>query len=206
MNFLFAATRTGIYRSMNNGDTWEHLVSGLPESFYTSVITDSKDIIYTGNNDGDVFISRDLGKTWNLLAVKNPLREPPVILAVDSLNRLYFGGRDSGVFRYSEIEHMWTPINNGLTNTVIRSLLFTKNGVFFAGTGVVTEPEALKHGDFSKDNFFISLNYGENWSLMNTGLKHPRIRAIAINSKGVIFAGSAGGGVYRSEHPLRPKN
>ena len=68
-----------------------------------------------------------------------------------------------------------------------------------SATGI---PGAMNYQKLSGDNFFTSVDKGKSWSLMNSGLNHPRIRAIAINSKGIIFAGSAGGGVYKSISPV----
>jgi len=194
-NHIFAATRTGIYRSKDNGDSWMPVNNGLENSFYNAVIIDSDDVIYVGNEDGNVFRSDNLGNDWQKLQVSNPINDAPSDLAVDSEHQLYFGSTNNGIFRYSGLDHKWIPLNNGLTNTTIRSLIIDKEGIFFAGTGI---PGAMNYQKLSGDNFFKSADKGKNWSLINSGLNHPRIRAIAINSKGVIFAGSAGGGVYRS--------
>jgi len=198
-NVVFAATGSGVYRSMDNGDSWMPVNNGLEDSFYNAVIIDSDDIIYTGNSEGNVFRSNNHGDAWQKLPVSNPINDAPSVLAVDAENQLYFGSTDKGVFRYSGEDHKWIPLNNGLTNTTIRSLIVDRKGIIFAGTGI---PGAMNYQKLSGDNLFKSADKGKSWSLMNSGLNHPRIRAIAINSKGIIFAGSAGGGVYRSLSPV----
>lgn len=194
-NVIFAATGRGIYRSTDNGDTWIPVNNGLEDSFYNSVVIGSDDVIYAGNEAGNVFHSDNLGDSWQRLSVSNPLHDAPADLAVDSENQLYFGSTEKGIFRYSRIEHEWIPLNKGLTNTTIRSLIINQQDILFAGTGV---PGAMNYQKLSADNFYISTNKGKSWSLINSGLNHPRVRAIAINSKGIIFAGIAGGGVYKS--------
>ncbi|HET6766829.1 MAG TPA: YCF48-related protein [Chitinophagaceae bacterium] len=198
-NVVFATTGSGVYRSKDNGDSWMPVNNGLENSFYNAVIIDAGDIIYVGNEEGNVFHSDNLGDDWKKLPVSNPINDAPSDLAVDSEHQLYFGSTNKGIFRYSGVDQKWIPLNDGLTNTTIRSLIINKEGAIFAGTGI---PGAMNYQKLSGDNFFTSVDKGKSWSLMNSGLSHPRIRAIAINSKGVIFAGSAGGGVYKSLSPV----
>lgn len=198
-NILFATTGTGVYRSKDNGDSWMPVNNGLENSFYNAVIIDSDDLIYVGNKEGNVFHSDNLGDDWKKLPASNPINDAPSDLAVDAEHQLYFGSTNKGIFRYSALDQKWIPLNDGLTNTTIRSLIINSEGLIFAGTGI---PGAMNYQKLSGDNFYTSEDKGKSWSLLNSGLNHPRIRAIAINSKGIIFAGSAGGGVYKSLSPV----
>ena len=118
-------------------------------------------------------------------------------MIIDSENRLYYGAVEKGIFRYSFEDNNWIQLNNGLSNTTIRSLILINDTLFFAGTS-----GAKDYTDFLGDDMFRSLDKGENWVLLNTGLNHPRIKALAVNSKGILFAGTWGGGVYKSVFPV----
>ncbi|MGH7452726.1 MAG: T9SS type A sorting domain-containing protein, partial [bacterium] len=48
---------------------------------------------------------------------------------------------------------------------------------------------------------FRSTDNGEHWTPINTGLTYAYVIALAINSKGYLFAGTDGGGVFRSVQP-----
>ena len=58
-----------LFRSKNNGKTWESISSNLPDSPINVVIEDNvnKNILYVGNDHG-VYISLDQGKIGSLLA------------------------------------------------------------------------------------------------------------------------------------------
>lgn len=64
-----------IWRSRDEGSTWQKLTNGLPQSAQVNVLrdamaTDTLDDagIYAGTNTGQLFYSRDAGDTWEILA------------------------------------------------------------------------------------------------------------------------------------------
>jgi len=198
---IYAAVLAGgVYRSMDNGENWYPVNNGLETQRYIALVVDANDVIYVANENGNVFRSHDNGDTWQKLRVTNPIGEAASELVIDNENRLYFGAVQKGVFRYNEKDQSWTALNNGLANTAIRSLIFIDENSIFAGTS-----GALDYKNFLGEDIYMSTDKGENWSLVNTGLDHPRIKALAINSKGFLFAGTWGGGVYKSRNPLKFK-
>ena len=67
--------QAAVWRSRDDGDTWEKLDRGLPSGAYTGVLreamaTDENDPagIYFGTSTGQVFASRDEGESWQLIA------------------------------------------------------------------------------------------------------------------------------------------
>lgn len=197
-NEIFVATsKVGVYRSLDNGDTWQPVNIGLMKTFYNALVIDSEDVVFAADTAGNVFRSDNNGDKWQKLQIRNPINNVPAELVVDSENRLYFGAVEKGVFRYYGKDNSWKQLNSGLKNTTIRSLVITKEGLIFAGTSGATN-----YDKFTGDDMFYSKDKGENWSLINSGLNHPRIKALAINSKGILFAGTWGGGVYKSLYPV----
>jgi ligand-binding sensor domain-containing protein len=196
---VFAAVLAGgVYRSIDNGDSWQAVNNGLETQRYIALIIDAKDVIYAANENGDVFSSEDNGETWLKLEVKNPIGEAAAELVMDNENQLYFGAVEKGIFRYSEKEKNWIQLNNGLENTTIRSLIFINSDSIFAGTS-----GAEDYKNFHGQDVYRSSDKGKNWTLEKSGLNHPRIKALATNSKGFLFAGTWGGGVYKSIFPVK---
>jgi len=77
-----------LFRSRNRGDTWEKLTPDLSYNDKTRIgdvphqlvitISESpkkKELIYTGTDDGRLYVSRDDGKTWTELTSNLPKKE-----------------------------------------------------------------------------------------------------------------------------------
>jgi photosystem II stability/assembly factor-like uncharacterized protein len=63
---IVIAAREGIFRSGDNGTTWEHVVNGLPSKDITSVSFDAthKRMLATSDSTGVIFVSSDSGRSW----------------------------------------------------------------------------------------------------------------------------------------------
>ncbi len=63
---IVIAAREGIFRSADNGNTWEHVVNGLPSKDITSVSFDEahKRLLATSDSTGVIFVSSDSGRSW----------------------------------------------------------------------------------------------------------------------------------------------
>jgi photosystem II stability/assembly factor-like uncharacterized protein len=106
-----------------------------------------------------------------------------VFCITSKIGNLYAGTTYGGVFISQDEGLTWSQINNGLTNTNVRSIL-VKGSKLFAGT---------------EGGVFVSLNNGANWSSVNNGLiSHEVFCLIAKDSS--IYAATRGGGIYVSEN------
>lgn len=63
---IFVATREGAFHSADSGQSWNHVVAGLPDKDITSVTYDGshKRLLATSGQTGVVFESSDGGSTW----------------------------------------------------------------------------------------------------------------------------------------------
>ena len=63
---IFVATREGAFHSADSGESWNHVVAGLPDKDITSVTYDGthKRLLATSGQTGVVFESSDGGTTW----------------------------------------------------------------------------------------------------------------------------------------------
>lgn len=63
---IVIAAREGVFRSGDNGTSWEHVVNGLPGKDITSVSFDAthKRLLATSDSTGVIFVSSDSGRSW----------------------------------------------------------------------------------------------------------------------------------------------
>jgi len=189
-NDVFVGTRSGIFRSTNNGDNWVEINAGLtnPEVFSLAVNSSGHIFAGTGNlsssisDQGTIFRSTDNGENWTQVF----LPKCNVLSFAFNANDEIFAGTEGcdGIYRSADNGNNWEPVNNGLTNTYVSTLLANSAGDIFAGTYL--------------SGLFISTDSGENWIAANNGLTDNYILSLAINSEGHIYAGTFVGGVFRS--------
>ena len=69
----FAASKTGLYRSVDSGITWDRLDVPRTE-VYTAAVSPDGTRLYAGTHPAHLYVSTDGGKTWTEL---DGFREPP---------------------------------------------------------------------------------------------------------------------------------
>jgi photosystem II stability/assembly factor-like uncharacterized protein len=115
-------------------------------------------------------------------------------LAVNGSNYHVFAGTHSlmgkggGMFRSTDNGDTWTEQNGGFTALDVNSVVISPIGHIFVGAA---------------GGVFRSMNDADQWSDISSGLLPPggNVWAVAtgeIASRGFAYAGTAGGGVFRS--------
>ncbi|HEV7781954.1 MAG TPA: hypothetical protein VGO58_11855 [Chitinophagaceae bacterium] len=94
---------------------------------------------------------------------------------------LYAGTRGNGIYRLSNNGQSWSPVNTGLTNLFVRSLL-SAGTTLFAGT---------------KNGVFLSADNGTTWISGNTGIAEGITVFSLLSVNDHLYAG-ASSGVYHS--------
>jgi len=201
-NDLFVATTgKGIFKSMDSGITWHAINNGLKKLNFYAIGVSPDGVLFAGLHEGGIFRSLDNGNNWEELPSEK-LKNITVLEFVFSEDKKIFAGTaNSGVFRSDDNGKSWIQVNNGLTTTSIRSLAISVDGILYAGTN-----GSLDYVNFNGESVFRSDNYGESWTLINKGLFHTRVKALIVdNINGLVYAGTFGGGVFRSSRTNHKK-
>jgi len=95
---------------------------------------------------------------------------------------IYVGTGD-GVFRSSDAGERWESISQGMPDTNVQSLLLGSNGILYAGTGSGVMERAP----------------GGAWRASDRGMLFPSVRALLVDPRRGLFAGTQGSGLFRSK-------
>ena len=182
---IYAASN-GIYRSIDEGDSWTYL-SGRDSLRVAFFATNSQGHNFIGARNicdfqtgqcarGGVYRSIDGGATWQRVGLANI---DVYGLIIDSNDDIYVAG--GGIYKSEDNGNTWTPINTGLVNLAVVSLAMNSSGHLFAAAGGI----------------FRSTNSGDLWVPVNVGLESHGMNHIAISPNDNLFA-QAGNDIYRS--------
>lgn len=177
---LFAGTNGGVYRSTDNGGTWEKVFVNSSNHYVYSLLLNRGVLLAALVNSGGIIRSTDNGTTWTIVLPTSSASNVTDLLAVDSTTVLA-ATFDDGAFRSTDNGITWEEINSGLAGDLYA--MAVHDTTFFA---------ASKSG-----GVFRSTNRGGTWKQEVTGLKDLNVRCLAVLGSS-LFAGTESGTVYRS--------
>jgi photosystem II stability/assembly factor-like uncharacterized protein len=125
----------GVYRSVDNGESWQRIYHGLEYDGSTNLTITSLaagliGIIFAGTRGG-LYRSIDNGDTWTLLT---GMKDQSIgSIAISSNGDVYAGIRD-GVYRSTDNGDTWTHVGNFRADVIA----INSNGDIFAGGWVYT--------------------------------------------------------------------
>jgi len=190
-NYLFAGVLTGggVFRSSDNGVSWQNVSSGLSNLNIKSLYY-INNTLFAGTNGNGIFLSTNNGDSW--YSASNGLSSLYVNNIYSSAGSLYACTSDTlnnsgGVFVTTNYGANWNFA--GLAGFSINALL--KNGNYLiAGT-------AYKG---NSGGFYRTTNNGVNWTLSNSGLPGFGIEVNHLSADGANIYAGTGNGVYFSNN------
>ena len=143
--------------------------------------------LFAGQAGGGFYLSTNNGETWPRIDQAGLTSTDIRALVLKSVGTpaLFAGTPGGGVYRSTDNGVNWTQINNGLSNSFVRSLVVATNGTVFAGT--------------QGGGIFFTTSDGTSWTQVNGGLGDLNIYALAVTGTGAnerIYTGTDTNGVY----------
>ena len=188
---VFAAKKSGLYRSTDKGKTWKdafaslNLSAPLPITF--AAVTLAGEITYVfACAEGQILRSLDVGQTWQSAKLDTP--SPLVTALVASPNfakdgTLLAATVQDGIFRSTDRGVSWTGWNFGLYDPNINALAFADSQIIFAG---------------AQSGIFRSSNAGRSWRELDFPMELAPVSCLAVSHDGTIFAGTETEGLHVS--------
>jgi WD40 repeat protein len=173
----------GIYKSTNNGQTWEY--SGLNgKGVYALEICPNGDII-AGVFSG-IFKSIDSGNSW--YEVYYGIENITCLLSLSNGYILAGGtGNSHGVFRSTDYGESWDTVYifPGFGEENIETISLSPEGYIYAGT----------YNMFGTSGIYRSTDLGETWE--SVYFPSEDVYSIAFHPDGDLLVGCLGNGLYR---------
>jgi photosystem II stability/assembly factor-like uncharacterized protein len=182
---IFVSSLTdGIFRSTDNGLTWDQLNKGIVDHSLSSLALDRNGNLYTGGKN-IIYKSYDNGLNWSALTTNFSNSTKAVTAIVENIQGNIIAAVDSiGIFWSTDKGASWSKHSTGFTASRVNSLLSTPSGKVFAAT--------------DSGVFYLDTTVGANWTPYNLGLTALNVLCMCIDKKGKLYNGTDVSGVFGS--------
>ena len=188
-NIVYAATaplngrRSGIFRTLDAGDTWTNVTGILPDRYPGDLAVDPIDgktvyITFNGFGSSHIYRSEDAGDSW--VDIDNGLPDvPSLAIVVDPKFRdhLYIGN-DLGVYASTDRGLSWNTYSEGLPEAVLvydltisssnRKLMMATHGNGVYQRGLLDEPVAITQNETPLHTFHLKGNFPNPFNPVTT--------------------------------------
>ena len=180
-NYIYAGIYTGVYRSSDDGLTWQLKNSGMQSyELIKYVAFGNNNLIYAAADiyGGKMYKSYDKGEQW--IQVDSGLPEDKVTGLVTYANNAFVCYNNAAIYRTTNEGTNWTTAGYWYGNYLFNSLTKNNSNDLLAATSV---------------GIFISEYDGEFWDQLTYSISHFIISAISTQSTNIVV-GVSDGGVY----------
>jgi photosystem II stability/assembly factor-like uncharacterized protein len=177
---LFLGSDRNIYRSTDNGSTWNEIINNLTNFAPGHFVSNSLGHTFMDSYGLPLTYTTDNGESWASYDKLNHIWTQGV--AINSNDHI-FVGTEHGIFRSVDYGSSWTSVFPD--TTWLMGIAINSNDEIFIGT--------------YNDGVFRSSDNGQTWIAANNGLVYSEgIRTFIFDANGYVYAGSDSGGVFRS--------
>jgi photosystem II stability/assembly factor-like uncharacterized protein len=186
-------TPADLFKSTDAGKNWRAVTGPWPsdeEVDAVAIAPSAPERVYLATT-GEVYASRDGGRTWSVTST-NFNGALMRVIAVDPTNpdTVYAGTASSGIYKSTDAGKTWRAISTGLPNKDVGALVIDPHAprTIYAGSGSNRYSGAR--------GVFRSTDGGRHWHPFNAGLANGAVRALTTDQRGrVLYAGTDGDGV-----------
>jgi photosystem II stability/assembly factor-like uncharacterized protein len=173
---------SGVYRSTDNGSTWDMPDPNFMSSIYSLCISQSG-TLFAGSSGGGVYRSTNNGVNWIQSQPSSSVHSLTITPNGNIFGHFYFSSGQTGIYRSTNNGVSWQYIN------------FGNNDYYFLKTNSAGHIFA---GGFYGAGLYRSTNNGVNWSQVSEGIFNRMITTIVFDNAGYSYTGTYFGGVYKT--------
>ena len=183
---VYVAAGNQVFRSIDHGNTWTDVSTGLSGADIYSVAVDDDGRLFAGTYGTMIYRSLDNGNTWQALTTGLSNQTVYVSIAFNSQGHIFAGTNGAHIYRSTDHGNTWERVISGLSSAEVWALEVDSEDRIFAGTG---------------NGVCISNNNGTSWSLAPPTEGNFDVNDMTKNSEGHIFVTNYYGGIWRtSDH------
>ncbi|SMG09973.1 Por secretion system C-terminal sorting domain-containing protein [Marivirga sericea] len=178
---IASAGNGGVYKSIDNGQTWEKKTTGLPTNGTVYDLVSNNGTIYASVFNNGIYLSTDEAENWT--AINNEVEDLTFYNFMVNENDIYAGNANGGVYYSEDNGSNWTEKSDGIADIQFEDFAYFKSAVYAGGSSL-----------------FRSTNSGNSWEEIEiTGLDANGVRSMTatensliVGDNGNIFVSSDG--------------
>ena len=171
---------SGLFISKNNGNDWQSMTSGLKEISAMTVLSDDKIIL--GGSDQYIYVSKDLGSTWESTKYTEIASITSTIY--ETYDNKIIIGSTTGTYLTDSTFNAWDSANVGLNNSIAVDIIENDTKQLLNAT--------------NNQGLFLFNETQQEWEKNNWGLTSNFLTVLEKDSHGVLYIGTYDNGVFRS--------
>ncbi len=195
---IYVGTHDGIFRSVNNGESWFRIGPGSPDNPAGDILhisidpANSKHIIASTNATG-IHISKDGGDSWTLSNAGLINRHiTKTLFNPNNSNIIYAATFGSGIYQSLDQGASWKEFNRELSDLMVYDIIIERH-----------------HADIiycaTENGVFYNTIKENQWKPIGTKLNRKSVRSLIVDTNNYFYmAGTYGSGAYILKESLRP--
>ncbi|QQR85860.1 MAG: hypothetical protein IPJ76_14815 [Flavobacteriales bacterium] len=180
IDMVFFITEKGLFRSLDNGNTWELLDNGLPTTGLSDLLVAPNDHVFLFGPGNLLYKSVDDGLSWTVLNNGQTFFGGQC-LAANALGALFMGMNGMQIKRSYDDGDTWI-------STAIPAM-----GVDVIAIGQGDTLYAAEDASPFTGSALRSVDGGNSWAGLNYGLPSVNTHSLFVNALGHVFAGISQG-------------
>lgn len=174
----------GVFRSTDNGTTWQEVSAGAFGSGVVSLVVNASGDVFGANQSTGIWRSTNNGDSWE--AVLNSCSISSLI--IDTSDFLYASSESCGQGIYISRDNgdTWIPSHNGMDFPNLSGVGVNQQGEIFAFTNIFT-------GTGYDNRVYRSVDQGQTYEEIGGNLPPVSINTMAIGGAGEVLLGTSEG-------------